>query len=207
MSEYYTMFRKRKCNVTQRNVNVHSINLKRLLPTEISKYRKCCVIRDIPQLASRYHLTPDVTISITLDSVVDQRRFDRALTTFAVRWISEGWRRVKEIRRSDYTVLHRYPRVWPHKGTGSTLSVAGVGLVLARSGVSWRQSKRNDVGEGVSRLSATARSQPVSLDLEGVGNRVAGVARRVSAEAGRAHFHGSLTACSSHGASLSGRTH
>lgn len=46
----------------------------------------------------------------------------------------------------------------------------------------------------MSRLSATARSQPVSLDLEGVGNRVAGVARRVSAEAGRAHFHGSLTA-------------
>lgn len=82
-------------------------------------------------------------------------------------WISEGWRRVKEICRSDY----RYPGVWPHKGTGSTVSAAGVGLVVAESGAVRRVSKRSDAERGCPECSQRLRSQPASSNLEGVGNR------------------------------------
>lgn len=41
-----------------------------------------------------------------LNNVRQHRRgFRRSIDHAGVRWISEGWRRVKEIRRSDYTVL------------------------------------------------------------------------------------------------------
>lgn len=57
----------------------------------------------------------------------------------------------------------------PHKGTRSTVSVAGVGLMLPRSG-GVTLEKTHDEKEGT-RLSASAQNQPARTELEGVGSK------------------------------------
>lgn len=56
----------------------------------------------------------------------------------------------------------------PHKGTRSTVSVAGVGLMPSRSGGDSGEDAWREEG---TRLSASAQSQPARTKLEGVGSK------------------------------------
>lgn len=144
-------------------------------------------------MISRYHLTPSGSILITRMSI-------GWVSTEPLEWISEGRRRVKEIRRSDYTVLGtleygpiraqdpRFPwqgLVWRSQGVG----LAG-GRARGETG-----ERRGGTRRGAVPAVLATTPKPAGLVGPGGSWEQAGVARRVSAEAGRAHFHGSLTAC------------
>lgn len=74
----------------------------------------------------------------------------------------------------------------PHKGTRSTVSVAGVGLTLPRSGGDSREDAWRERGDAALRIG----SKPAGANGAGGSWRQTRVARRVSADAGRAHFQG-----------------